>query len=47
MNGLPLLSLLIVIPLLTGVLCLFVKAQGARWVALIGTLIDFALSLYI
>ncbi len=27
-NGLPLLSLLIVVPLLAGVLCLFVKAQG-------------------
>ena len=47
MSGLPLLSLLIIVPLLAGVLCLFVKAEGARWIALLGTLIDFALSLYI
>ena len=47
MSGLPLLSLLIVVPLLAGVLCLFVKAPGARWIALVGTLIDFAISLYI
>ena len=47
MSGIPLLSLLIVVPLLAGVLCLFMKAPGARWVALIGTLIDFALSLYV
>jgi len=46
-SGLPLLSLLIVVPLLAGVLCLFVKAPGARWIALVGTLIDFAISLYI
>ncbi len=47
MNGLPLLSLLIVVPLLAGVICLFVKDNGARWAALIATLIDFALSLYL
>jgi len=47
MFAVPLLSLLIIIPLLAGVLCLFVQAQGARWIALIGTLIDFALSLYL
>ena len=43
----PLLSLLILIPLVAGVLCLFAKAPAARWIALVGTLIDFALSLYI
>ena len=47
MNGLPLLSLLIAIPLLAGVLCLMVKAEGARWITLIGTLIDLALSVYL
>ena len=47
MNGLPLLSLLIAIPLIAGGLCLFLKAEGARWTALIATLIDFALSLYL
>ena len=44
---LPLLSLLILIPLIAGVICLFVKAEGARWAALIATLIDFALSIYL
>ena len=47
MTGLPLLSLLIIVPLLAGVLCLFAKAEGARWIALIGTLIDLALSVYL
>jgi NADH-quinone oxidoreductase subunit M len=41
----PLLSLLIVVPLIAGVLCLMVKAEGARWIALVGTLIDLALSI--
>ena len=39
------LSLLIIIPLVAGALCLCVKAEGARWIALIGTLIDLALSI--
>src|SRR4051812_23384389 len=47
MTGVPLLSLLIVVPLLAGVICLFVKDNGARWTALIATLIDFALSIYL
>ncbi|MFL6722040.1 MAG: NADH-quinone oxidoreductase subunit M, partial [Sphingomonas sp.] len=47
MTGLPLLSVLIAIPLLGGVLCLLVNANGARWTALIATLLDFALSLYL
>jgi len=47
MNGLPLLSLLIAIPLIAGGLCLFLKAERARWTALIATLIDLALSLYL
>jgi len=45
-TGIPLLSLLIIVPLVAGVLCLFVKAEGARWLALIGTLIDLAISIY-
>ena len=44
-NGLPLLSLLILVPIVAGILCLFVKAEGARWIALIGTLLDLALSI--
>ena len=47
MNGLPLLSLLIIVPLLAGVLCLFVKAEGARWIALVGTMLDLAISAYL
>ena len=44
-NGLPLLSLLILVPIVAGILCLFVKAEGARWIALVGTLLDLALSI--
>jgi NADH-quinone oxidoreductase subunit M len=47
MIGLPWLTLLIVIPLVAGGLCLFLKAEGARWTALVATLIDFALSIYL
>jgi len=37
-SDLPLLSLLVAIPLLGGILCLFVGANAARWIALIATL---------
>ena len=40
MNRLPLLSILIFIPLVAGVLCLFLSATGARWTALVATLLD-------
>jgi NADH-quinone oxidoreductase subunit M len=40
-----LLSLLIIVPLIAGVLCLFLKAEGARWIALIGTLVDLVISI--
>ena len=43
MTELPWLTLLIAIPLIAGVVCLFVNANGARWVALIATLIDLAI----
>jgi NADH-quinone oxidoreductase subunit M len=42
-----LLTLLIAIPLAAGVLCLLVKDEGARWIALVATLIDLALSIYL
>jgi NADH-quinone oxidoreductase subunit M len=35
---LPLLSILIALPLAAGILCLFVSAQAARWIALVATL---------
>ena len=47
MTGLPLLTLLIAVPLIAGGLCLFLNANGARWIALIATLIDFAISIYL
>ena len=47
MTGLPWLTLLIVIPLAAAVLCLLVKDQGARWIALVATLIDLAISIYL
>jgi NADH-quinone oxidoreductase subunit M len=46
-SGLPVLSILIAIPLVAGIIALFLNAAGARWIALIATLLDFALSLYL
>jgi NADH-quinone oxidoreductase subunit M len=43
MTDLPLLSMLIAIPLIAGVICLFVGAKAARWVALAGTLACLAI----
>jgi NADH-quinone oxidoreductase subunit M len=39
----PILSLLVAVPLLAAVACLFVRAEAARWIALIATLVAFAL----
>jgi NADH-quinone oxidoreductase subunit M len=47
MTGTPWLSLLIAVPIIAAALCMFVKAKGARWTALIATLIDFAISIYL
>jgi len=46
-SGLPLLTILIAIPLLAGAIVLFLNPSGARWVALIATLIDLALGAYL
>ena len=43
MTDLPILSLMLLVPLVAGVICLMVSAQAARTVALGATLIDFAL----
>ena len=43
MTDLPILSLMLLVPLVAGVLCLLVSAQAARTIALIATLIDLAL----
>ena len=48
MTGLPLLTILIAIPLVAGVICAVPRApNGARWIALVATLLDFALSIYL
>lgn len=47
MSGLPVLSILIALPLVAGLLCLFVSAAASRWIALIATLIDLALGIWL
>ncbi|HEY0044902.1 MAG TPA: NADH-quinone oxidoreductase subunit M [Allosphingosinicella sp.] len=45
MTGLPILSLMLAIPMVAAILCLFVKADGARWIALAATLADLVLGI--
>jgi NADH-quinone oxidoreductase subunit M len=47
MTGLPVLSILIGLPLVAGLACLFVGASAARWIALIVTLVDLALGAWL
>ena len=47
MSGLPLLTILIGLPLVAALLCLLVKANAARWIALVATLADLALGIYL
>ena len=42
MTELPLLTILIAVPLIAAIVALFLKADGARWIALIATLIECA-----
>jgi len=44
-SDLPLLTLLIAVPLVAGVIALFVSASAARWIALAATLVDLALGI--
>jgi NADH-quinone oxidoreductase subunit M len=46
MTGLPVLSILVALPLIAGVICLFVSANAARWIALLTTLIAFAIGIW-
>jgi NADH-quinone oxidoreductase subunit M len=46
MSGLPVLTILIALPLLAGLLCLFVSANAARWIALLSTLAGLALGIW-
>ena len=43
MTGFPILSLMIGVPLVAALACLLVQAGTARWIALLATLVDFAL----
>ncbi|RVT92446.1 NADH-quinone oxidoreductase subunit M [Sphingomonas crocodyli] len=43
MMGFPILTLMIAIPALAAIACLFAGASAARWIALIATLVDLAL----
>jgi NADH-quinone oxidoreductase subunit M len=45
MTGFPILTLLLAVPTFAAIACLFADAKTARWIALIGTLIDFGLGI--
>ncbi|RZF64901.1 NADH-quinone oxidoreductase subunit M [Sphingomonas populi] len=45
MSGFPILSLMLAIPTVAAVGCLFLSPSGARWLALIATLVDFVLGI--
>ncbi|GAB4472464.1 MAG: NADH-quinone oxidoreductase subunit M [Erythrobacter tepidarius] len=45
MEGLPILSLMMLVPLAGAVACLFAGAKAARWIALAATLVTFALGI--
>jgi NADH-quinone oxidoreductase subunit M len=45
MDGFPLLSLMMAVPMAGAIACLFVDANKARWIALIATLVDFVLGI--
>jgi len=47
MTSLPILSILILLPLVAGIVALFMSANGARWLALIATLAVFGLSIWL
>src|SRR3546814_10637632 len=43
MGGFPVLSLMILVPVVAGIACFFVSAQQSRWIALAVTLVDLVL----
>jgi NADH-quinone oxidoreductase subunit M len=47
MSGVPILSILVALPLIAGIVALFLSANGARWLALIATLASFALGVWL
>ena len=47
MTGIPILSILVALPMLAAVIAMFQSANGARWNALITTLISLALGVWL
>jgi len=47
MSGLPILSILVALPLVAGIIALFQSANGARWNALLTTMVSFALGIWL
>ena len=47
MMALPILSILVGLPLIAGIVALFQSASGARWTALVTTLVSFALGVWL
>ena len=47
MSGVPILSILVMLPLVAGILALFQSANGARWNALITTLVSLGLGVWL
>ena len=45
MDGFPILSLMMAVPMAGAIACLFASANSARWIALVATLVDFALGI--
>jgi NADH-quinone oxidoreductase subunit M len=45
MSGFPILSVMLLVPMLAAVACFFTQAQTARWIALAATLVNFALGI--
>ncbi|MEN2746605.1 NADH-quinone oxidoreductase subunit M [Sphingomonas sp. T9W2] len=45
MNGFPILSVMLLVPAVAAMLCLFVSANAARWTALAATLVNLALGI--
>jgi NADH-quinone oxidoreductase subunit M len=47
MTGLPILSILLAVPMIGAIACLFVSAPAARWIALAATLVDLLLGIWL
>ena len=45
MDGFPILSLMMAVPMAGAIACLFAGANSARWIALIATLVDLVLGI--